>query len=492
MSIKRTAKFTWMFWHRWIGLVACVGMVLWGLSGASHPIMTRLQPTPKQFMPPLQAVDFSYSQALPQVLLQAGIQHFQHISLAQIEGQSYYRVSLDAMREAHYYSVKDGQLAKGLEQKHAIALACYYTGLPASKVLAVRRLSQFEQDYHPVNRLLPVWQVRLDQPDGLRAYVDTEQSRLATLVDNRRAILTQLFQWGHNWSFLQACSRLQLAVATTVLGLILASAVTGWVLFIRQRKTAPYRIRRGSLRWWHRTTGPWISSGIFLLASSGLFHLWMSDMQQHRPAIISSHTSNSVALSTVVWQHVVQQPLQKLDVYGHDNHLFWQVIPASPHSAMPAAQVGALRQHSHHPAAPVSASLPILYQSEADHLTTLDGERYSRLWMKDLSGLDASKIDGVRWIDRFANEYGFIFKRLPVLQVHTNAANGQRWYVEPATGLVAASINNIDGLEGFVFAYLHKWSFSSLAKDVRDAFAIIAALFIASLGVLGAVLFWRM
>ncbi|HEY0268319.1 MAG TPA: hypothetical protein VGC12_03695, partial [Methyloradius sp.] len=44
----------WSFWHRWLGLVTCVGILLWGISGLSHPIMTRLQPVPVQFMPPVQ------------------------------------------------------------------------------------------------------------------------------------------------------------------------------------------------------------------------------------------------------------------------------------------------------------------------------------------------------------------------------------------------------------------------------------------------------
>ena len=30
--------------HKWLGVVTCVGVVLWGVSGILPPIMSRLQP----------------------------------------------------------------------------------------------------------------------------------------------------------------------------------------------------------------------------------------------------------------------------------------------------------------------------------------------------------------------------------------------------------------------------------------------------------------
>lgn len=468
---------------------------MWGLSGASHPLMTHWQPVPKQLMPPLHAVDIGQAQALPTVLQAQGIHQFSHISLAQLEGQAYYRVAEIGRARARYFAMTDGRERVGAEPMHAQALARYYTGLSDTPVTSVRLITHFEPDYHPINRILPVWRVDFARADGLRAYVDTEQSRLATLVDDRRAWLTQLFQWGHNWSFLASHSRLQLGVASLVLGLVLASALTGLVLYFKLRTTAPYRLQRGSLRWWHRHAGLWVSLFIVLLASSGMWHLWRSDAQQQRQQIPTQFASEAAGITAEDWvqlQHALashQGQLLKLDIYGKAHTLFWQVIPAAgDHHAMPLAQVAANHVHG---AGPVAApAAPWLWARQNGQLQAYAHTQFITLWLSQLS-LTFSAIESVQWMTSFANEYGFVFKRLPVLKIQTATPEHDRLYIEPATGVVAAALNDGDALEGFVFAYVHKWSVQFLPKPLRDALAIFAALLIASTGVVGAVLLMR-
>jgi len=487
MAIKSSSlKNRWLFWHQWIGVIACIGMVLWGLSGASHPIMSRLQPVPKQFMPPLAPVDLSQAVSLPALLQQQAITQFQHISLVQLNGQAYYRVALsDAVR---YFSVVNGAERADAERAAAISLANYYSGRDASSVRSVEVVTDFAPDYHPVNRLLPVWRVTYNGDRNLRAYVDSEQSRLATLVDDRRAFLTKVFQFGHNWSFLQACSTVQLAVATLVLLLILASAITGVTLYIKQRNTAPYRLKRWGLQWWHREFGLWLSSLILLLASTGLFHLWMSDIQQRRPVLPTAFISDSAALSTAAWTQLATGQVLKLDIYGRGAALFWQIIPATVGTqGLPAAQVAVM--HQHHASMTAAPAAPVLWLTGPHAVTALTPEAYASAWLTSIANTAQPGIASVQWVTAFANEYGFIFKRLPVLKVQTTQARHARFYLEPATGALAARVDDNDGLEGFIFAYLHKWSFQSVSKDVRDLLAIVAALAVSLTGLLGAYLF---
>jgi len=152
---QRKIQRGWLFWHQWIGVIACIGMVLWGLSGASHPMMSRLQPAPRQFMPPLQAVDLRQAVPLPAILQQQAITQFQHISLVSLAGQGYYRIALPNA-DPRYFSVTSGAERVGAEQAAAKSLATYYTGLQAQSIRAVQAVIEFEPDYHPVNRLLPV------------------------------------------------------------------------------------------------------------------------------------------------------------------------------------------------------------------------------------------------------------------------------------------------------------------------------------------------
>jgi hypothetical protein len=140
---------------------------------------------------------------------------------------------------------------------------------------------------------------------------------------------------------------------------------------------------------------------------------------------------------------------------------------------------------SHAPAAPA------LWFTGPHEVTALTPEAYASAWLTIMAENTLPAIASVQWITTFANEYGFVFKRLPVLKVQTTQAHHARFYLEPATGALAANIDDTDGMEGFIFAYLHKWSFQSVNKDVRDLLAIFAALAVSLTGLLGAYLFAR-
>jgi hypothetical protein len=56
---------------------------------------------------------------------------------------------------------------------------------------------------------------------------------------------------------------------------------------------------------------------------------------------------------------------------------------------------------------------------------------------------------------------------------------------------LAVKIETIDGLEGFVFAVIHKWNFNGLNKDLRDIFVILFALGNLIVGLLGLKLFFK-
>jgi hypothetical protein len=63
-----------------------LGILLWGLSGVTHPIMSRLQPKPAVFFPPSQAINLNQALSLPQVLSMHALnnERFERIGLAHI------------------------------------------------------------------------------------------------------------------------------------------------------------------------------------------------------------------------------------------------------------------------------------------------------------------------------------------------------------------------------------------------------------------------
>ncbi|MFM2332345.1 MAG: hypothetical protein RIQ74_1168, partial [Pseudomonadota bacterium] len=76
-------------------------------------------------------------------------------------------------------------------------------------------------------------------------------------------------------------------------------------------------------------------------------------------------------------------------------------------------------------------------------------------------------------------------KRLPVVKVESNLSDQLRLYIEPSSGVIAAQVTQQDALEGFSFAYLHKWTWLPVDKTFRDILLGSIAGLIALLVILG-------
>ena len=76
---------------------------------------------------------------------------------------------------------------------------------------------------------------------------------------------------------------------------------------------------------------------------------------------------------------------------------------------------------------------------------------------------------------------------MPVVKVETSLNNQLRLYIEPSSGLIAAQVTQQDALEGFSFAYLHKWTWLPIDKTLRDLLLATLAGLIALMVILG---FW--
>ncbi len=494
-----------MFWHRWLGLATCVGILLWGVSGISHPIMTRTQPKPAAYVAPSVKFDLSSGLSLKSVLIQHNIKQFQHISLAKVLGESYFRVGSQANQPARYFSTKTGQELQNGDLEFAKILASHFTGNESSKVTDAKLINNFSDDYHAVNRLLPVWRVEFSSDNHLRAYIDTEQIRLATLVDDRRYWLTKLFQFGHNWSFLDTTPKIQLGVAATVLIFTLISAISGLYLYFTFTNSKQ-RLAKKVARKWHRRIGLSVSVATLIFASSGLFHLIMSYQQQAHALVIAPEYTNTNQLNEEVWNQITAKPLAKLDLFSHSAIPYWYFLEASKggENQMSVAQVASLAREAEHAEhhknnEQNNTIMPSVMRADVTSQGTLSQnfilqqsvEMLAKQQVTLISGQPITDIVSTEWITKFAKEYGFIFKRIPVIKVQMNDADQTRYYIEPATGVLAAKVRNIDGFEGFIFAYLHKWSFENINKDLRDILVSLFAFSNIVVALLGFYLFTR-
>jgi len=481
MQKLTTFKFRWLVWHRRIGLVTCLSIFLWGISGMSHPIMSRLQPAPVAFSTPVQQIDLAAIANPAKVLTHAHIARFTRLSIVDISGKTHLRVSEKIGKPARYFAAGNDdrvtyrELIDG-DEMYAKQLAKHYTGLSESSIKSARYITEFNDDYLPVNQILPVWRVEFSVDQHLRAYVDTDQARLSTLIDDTRANLTKLFRFGHNWSFVEHLPRVQLSIMALALSLALFSACSGFYLYVRQRYHVKQRLVAKPLHRWHRRLGLIVAISTLLFATSGLIHLVVSYQQQHRvvPIKVDEYfiTEN---ISNTAWQQLGSRPVNKLDLVGAANNPMWLI-----QDAMPKAQVAALSQehehhHEHSPNAKSVNGMSLINATDS-HTTISNVIDLAKDKAAVYANQSVNQITNAEMINKFEGEYGFFFKRLPVVKVQFKGEGNPRYYIEPSTGVLAAKITDSDALEGWIFAYIHKWNFISFNHDLRDFLAALFAL----------------
>ena len=104
-----------------------------------------------------------------------------------------------------YFDAATGRpLPATTEARHAESLARWYAGHAAddARVLSVDKLGAFGGDYPYVNRVLPVWKVRLATPDDLAVYVSTADDRLVTLSNGPGRLYQAVFRAVHTGAWL--------------------------------------------------------------------------------------------------------------------------------------------------------------------------------------------------------------------------------------------------------------------------------------------------
>lgn len=468
----------WLVWHRRLGLVTCFGILLWGLSGLSHPIMTRLQPKPTAFISPPQNIALGISLSPAQVLKQHDISKVLRLSLVQMDDETWMRVLTETNLPARYFSIHDGHELTDGDRHYAQRLAVYYSGRSFKEIADSRFVTEFSDDYHAVNRLLPVWRIEFNGDDHLRAFIDTDQARLATLVDDTRFYLTRLFRLGHNWSFVDSSPRLQICVMSLVLSIAIFSACSGLYLSLIRRRHANQYLAKKPLKRWHRRLGLMVALSTLLFAGSGSFHLIMSYKQERvaKPNITPDAILAS-QLSDPAWLQLGETPIDRLDLVSYQGQPLW--IRQSTGKSTLHTQVAMLAQEHHHEhhGNMGHATPPVL-------LITADGTSKDVPDMLALAQIQASnyakkpitEITESQLITGFGGEYGFVFKRLPVVKVQFKGAGNPRYYVEPMTGALAAEVKDSDALEGWCFAFLHKWDFANFNKGFRDILVSLFAL----------------
>lgn len=437
-----------MSWHRRLSLLAGLALLIWAASGLLHPLMSWTNPRAAAFGPPVGERMTLPARPLADLLDERGIGEVGPVRLLDHRGRLLWQVASPDRRQLNYFDAASGEPVPEADRERAVWLARHYSGLDEAPLRSVERITRFSREYPAANRLLPVWRVSFERDDGLEAWVDTAEDRLASLSDRRKRALQGLFQTVHTLDFLDGAEGLRLGLITAAVGSVLAMGLLGLALLGRLRRRSPVQ----GARRWHRGLAWVVWVPVLMFSISGLFHLLRMS-----PALQPETPTAKVA---GLASHSLRSPPASMD----------QVRSLS---LLPLPDGGAVWRGRRGP-----TELEVADAVSGRPLAGGDAALALRL-------ASVSPPASLRLQTAFSGEYGFAYKRLPVWRLETEAG---LVFVDTVTGQVAAHVGRLDRAEQWSFSTLHKWQFlDPLGRAWRDAImvsGVLLALLAAGAGLL--------
>lgn len=482
-------------WHRYIGLLVLVPTIFWTASGIMHPFMSHWF-KPKiahEFYIPQPIQTEAVKMDLAVVLKKNGIAEIKNVRLVNFEAGSFFQVKLD--KQVRYFSTVDGIELKNGDRKYALSMARFLIDDQKSAIKGITQIQDFDKQYKYVNRLLPVWKVSFDRADQMDVYVETAQSRMATFNNQQRKIFIWIFQTFHNWEFLSGITHktLQLSIMICFLTLICLSALSGLLIYglmWKRFRSIPKSNKKGLLRKYHRQLGLAVSLVTFTFALSGLYHATTKFTPDERLKFVHEPSFTTDTLAQAKLPNL--QGVSNLSLASWDGKHYWRVVKSDWKTKQSSTE----------------------YLELLSHAPLKDGDQaYALFLVQQFSGCNSSepsccdmdsapttgfnlaeaKLLSSAVISKFAGEYGFVNKRLPVVKLAYDTPEKTTFYLETATGRLAAKVVNADRYEGLSFAFLHKYNgLDGFGKNIRDGVMTLAALGVLTISLFGLAVFLKM
>lgn len=464
-------------WHRLLGWTGGIALIVFGLSGLTHPLMTWFGPQQAVFFPPQAEFSSQNIAAIPAVLAANSVDQAQLVKVTPTAQGNLLQVTQDNGIKRRYFSLPSGDELTEFDRNQGEWLARYYTGLTDTPIRSMVLQTTFDNAYPSVNRLLPVWRVAFDTSDNLTAFVHTELNALASLTNDTKTLQQALFQALHTWSWLDRLEPARVLVVLVLVASLALLCLTGMAMVL----IMPNRKLKGTRRW-HRALawGLWLP--LLAFATSGLYHLLHNagdsaptGLIYGAPFILNSNNSGT----TTGWlEELNGQPLSSITlVNAPGGQILYRLgIPAGK-----AHQ--SVEHHTRFNGTPTEKPARLI-DATTGKLSPLSDEDLARFAAAQHLGINPQQINNSAMVTGFGPEYDFRNKRLPVWRVDHGEGTA---FIDPANGVLVDQINRADRYEGLSFSHLHKWNFLTpfVGRQIRDglvALVIVVALGFAVLG----------
>jgi hypothetical protein len=504
-------------WHRTIGIITIIPIIFWTLSGLMHPFMTDFfKPEIANERLEVKPIDKSQlTLSIQEVLQKNKITAFKNFRIVSFNDTTYYQVKTVKDDFLYFNTIDAKSLANG-DQKYAEWLSRYFLDDQKSGVKNSTLLTEFTSQYKYINRYLPVYKLTFNRPDGMQIYVETASSKLATFNPTSRQFFIWFFDTFHNWAFVDWISNnnIRIFVMFLFLSIIFFSAISGIViygLFWRQfRKTDDLTPKKG-LRKYHRQIGIWISLFTLTFAFSGAYHTttkwkpYTLDKMVYEPVFENKDIktpNNTLALD---WKRFVNTSIITLNdsIYyrcqlasvKNKKYFKAKTDPKSKWSKKENAKLEILYINAS--TNKIVQNLDVEYAKFlADYLSDEESKAACCEMEDDASektSLTDTPLLETKVLTEFeSREYGFAYKRLPVVKLAFDTPEKTTYFIETSTSRIASVTEKSDIIEGYSFAIFHKFLFMDWAeKNIRDWTMVLVALVILAVSLLGLILFFK-
>ena len=184
--------------HRYLGLIFSISILMSSGSGVIHVLMTRTQAPPPAARPSgalldTSAITVTPAQAFPETPPAA-------INIRNISGKPYYQAFIPGQQGFTYIDATTGVENKDADFTYAREIASNFLG--SDEVKKTDFLTQFDNEYIGIFRMLPVYRFDLADGKGTRVYVSTITGSVTRHTDDAKQFEASVFTNFHKLGFI--------------------------------------------------------------------------------------------------------------------------------------------------------------------------------------------------------------------------------------------------------------------------------------------------
>jgi hypothetical protein len=476
-------------WHNallWFGLTT---IVVWSLSGISHPLMAWFGPQAVKMYPPKLSISSNDALSIQKVI--SG-NNLSTATIAKVVPTSTgamlqltEQITENALISRRYFSLVTQQEVENFDEQQARWLAAYYTDRDINQINHVKLIDKFSHEYPSINRLLPVYRVDISHNgETVIAYIYTETNTLASITNDTKRRLQSFFQILHTWSYLDFTGHGRVLLIGLLMLTLIAMASSGLMLVIK----LPRRRMKSSPRRWHRRLAYALWLPMLAWPASGFYHLLQAQyvepvigMRLSSPTNLQNWLINTTSADS--WQRNFassigsNKQLNAISLVSAGNKIFYRLSIAPQQSEI-------VNRNDRFDGKVIEKS--VVYINSSTGLTSPHTDKDQALQLlKNFTSSGDHK--DIQLVTHFGPGYDFRNKRLPVWQIDLADQASTRIFVDPMTSMLVDQNRGIDRLEALSFSILHKWNhlFPLIGRQWRDVLIVmtlIASLILSGFG----------